>query len=148
MMVKNEEMLDDVIGRCAAVRTLSAARTMTRLYDDALRPVGLTITQFTLLVTIGRARPDSISSISEWLNIDRTSLTRNIKLLEVAGYVKRGDEGQRHRRQIELTSAGHRVLRQAYPLWQAAQERVEGEFSQKGFSEAKKSLRALRTTPV
>ena len=147
MMVKNEDIFDDVIGRCAAVRTLSAARAMTRLFDSALRPVDLTITQFTLLITIGRARPESISKIGDWLNIERTSLTRNIKLLEIAGYVSRGDEGMRRRRQIKLTPAGHGVLRRAYPLWQTAQERVEVEFKEGGYAEAKRSLRTLRTVP-
>lgn len=94
-MAKLDKIFEDVSGRCAAVRTLSAARVMTRHFDEALRSTGLTITQFTLLVTIGMTEPDSISEMGQWLNLDRTTLTRNLKPLETAGYVVRGEEGRR-----------------------------------------------------
>ncbi|KDA03382.1 transcriptional regulator [Hyphomonas oceanitis SCH89] len=145
IMTKMDDLFDDVAGRCAAVRTLGTARVITRHFDDALRPVGLTITQFTLLITIGRMKPESISEIGQWLNIDRTSLTRNLKPLEDAGYVIRGKEGPARKRKIDLTTAGAQILEKAYPLWQRAQGQVEARFPGDAYEEAKLALISLRS---
>lgn len=142
-MTKLNTIFDDVAGRCAAVRTLSASRSMTRHYDDALRPLGLTITQFTLLISIGYMQPESITEIATALNIDRTSLTRNLKPLEAAGYVTRGHEGSQRRRRIELTAAGKQIVSKAYPLWQAAQRQVEAAFGPGDFKDAMATLATL-----
>ena len=145
IMTRMDDLFDDVAGRCAAVRTLGTARVITRHFDVALRPVGLTITQFTLLVTIGQMKPESISQIGQWLNIDRTSLTRNLKPLEDAGYVTRGKEGPARKRKIDLTPAGAQILEKAYPLWQKAQGKVEARFSGDGYNDAKMALKSLRS---
>ena len=78
---------------CSAARLLRAARVLTRHYDEALRPAGITITQFGLLNVIKRAEPESISDIAGILDIDRTTLSRNLKPLEKANLVFRGNEG-------------------------------------------------------
>lgn len=143
-MSEVDALLKDVVGRCTAVRTLSTGRAITRHYDNALRPVGLTITQFSLLVTIGRAKPDSITATGRWLGIDRTSLTRNLKPLEAAGYVVRGAEGAKRQRSISLTPAGRRILKKAYPLWQEAQSEAESQFTGNKHGEAMKALATLR----
>lgn len=134
-------ILDDVIDRCAAVRILSAARTIGRFYDDALRPENLTITQFTLLTTIGKAKPTSISEIGAYLSIDRTTVTRNLKLLEKAGLVTRGIEGPHRMREIRLTEQGIEALERAYPRWRSAQEFVENRLPKTKLNELKAALK-------
>ena len=110
---------------CSAARLLRAARVLTRHYDEALRPAGITITQFGLLNVIKRAEPESISDIAGILDIDRTTLSRNLKPLEKANLVFRGDEGGSRRRRVLLTTLGVAKLEEAIPLWQQAQTRVE-----------------------
>ena len=105
---------------CSAGRLLRAARVLTRHYDDALRPVGITITQFGLLKVIQRLEPESISDIAQALDIDRTTLSRNLKPLEKAGLVFRGSEGESRRRRVLLTTLGVAKLEEAQPFWQAA----------------------------
>lgn len=139
---------DDVIENCAAVRTLSAARSITKIYGDTLKPLGITITQFTLLITIGRVKPQSISEIGKWLNIERTSLTRNIKPLEASGLVTRSNEGPQRRRRIELTKKGEKLLISAYPLWREAQEKVASKFDKDEFQAAMTSLETLSDFPI
>ena len=147
-MVDRFENFDEVIANCAAVRTLSAARAITKIYSDTLRPTGITITQFTLLITIGRAKPESISEIGKWLNIDRTSLTRNLKPLEAAGLVTRANEGPKRKRQIKLTKKGEEVLQSSFPLWQKAQEKVHAKFKNKDFLNAMRALEVLADFPI
>lgn len=110
---------------CSAARLLRAARVLTRHYDEALRPAGITITQFGLLNVIKRAEPESISDIAGILDIDRTTLSRNLKPLEKANLVFRGNEGGSRRRRVLLTTLGVAKLEEAMPLWQQAQTRVE-----------------------
>jgi DNA-binding MarR family transcriptional regulator len=136
-------MLDDVITRCAGVRTLSAARAVNRYFDAALRPAELTITQFTLLVIIAARSPDSISQIGDWLSIERTSVTRNLKPLERRGFVARGAEGAARMRAVSLTKEGLKKLKAAYPLWKVAQGELEGTLDG-DLQSAMKSLAALR----
>ena len=95
---------EDVTQRCTAGRVLRAARRITREYDDALRPVDLTIAQFGLLNAVGRFEPDSISELADLLALERTTLSRNLKPLEKAGLIFRGEEGDGRRRRLLLTT--------------------------------------------
>lgn len=143
-MEKFDHLIDDVVSRCAAVRTLSAARAVTRHYDDALRSVGLTITQFTLLVTIAKVTPQSISEIGELLSMDRTSVSRNLSLLEREGLVTRGGEAKSRKRPVNLTPEGEAKLRDAYHHWQQAQDEIERKFDGSEFDQVMATLRMLR----
>jgi len=135
---------EDVTQRCTAGRLLRAARRITREYDDALRPVDLTIAQFGLLNAVGRFEPDSISELADLLALDRTTLSRNLKPLEKAGLIFRGEEGDGRRRRLLLTTLGVRRLEEAYPLWQEVQNRIEGRLREDGLSQLTAGLKRLR----
>lgn len=137
--------VDDIVARCAALRTLMTARVITRHYDDSLRDVGLTITQFTLLTSIAKIEPDSISELADALYSERTSVTRNLKLLEDVGLLTRTGHTSGRKSGIRLTEAGHAKLRDAYPLWKTAQDKVEALFSEQEYEGAKEALRTLRS---
>ena len=139
-------MTDDIIRRCMAVRTLSAARALARRYDAALRPAGLTGTQFTLLVSIAQSRPQSITQIAEQLFMERSSLTRSAKLLEREGLLERRDEGGARKRALRITPKGRSRLRKAYPLWKKVQEETEAYLGD-ALKDTKQILRLLRTVP-
>lgn len=107
---------------CAAIRR--ADRMITQIYDTILAPSGLHITQFTLLATLAEAGPITINRLAELMVMDRTTLTRNLGPLSKQGWV-RSEEGEDHRqRVVTLTQEGERVLAQARPLWQQAQEHM------------------------
>lgn len=110
---------------CACRQLRAAARKVTRLYDDYLRPLDIRVTQFTVLTAIEHGAPGSISDLAEWLGMERTTLTRNLNLLENQGLVRMGEEGYRRSRHLELTRAGERTLEQARPLWRQAQQELE-----------------------
>ncbi len=117
--------LDDVATNCACLRTRMAARKITRAYDAALRPSGLKITQFTLLVAIAKgAGRASISGLAERLALERTTLVRNLQLLAKDRLIDIGPEGPRRARAITLTTAGRTRLHVALPLWARAQDQL------------------------
>jgi DNA-binding MarR family transcriptional regulator len=106
---------------CLCLHLQRAARATARRFDDALRPVGLTNGQFSLLMSLNRPEPPTIGSISVFLAMDRTTLTANLKPLERRGLIKVTiDADDRRSRRLTLTPAGHAVLHAALPLWKRA----------------------------
>ncbi len=118
--------LDDVQG-CACFNLRAAARALTRAYDEALRPVGLKATQFTILVAISQVdEAVPIGTLAKALSMDRTTLTRNLRPLEKQGLVEILPEGYRRARGMVLTGKGRKVLETAFPLWRQAQKATVG----------------------
>jgi DNA-binding MarR family transcriptional regulator len=112
------------LSACICNKTRVAARVVTRVYDEALRPTGLRATQFALLVTLGNDGAMSIAALAKLMAMDRSTLTRNLRPLEAEGLVARGDEGWRRRRSVAITAKGRASLRQGLPLWRSAQSEV------------------------
>jgi len=105
--------------RCAAVRR--EAVRLARLYDDHLRPHGLTSNQFTLLVTLVRAGPMQMGRLAEWLGIDRTTMSRNIAVGTNRGLLRVAPGKDGRERQVVLTPKGRQAAEAALPAWRAAQ---------------------------
>src|SRR4051812_31593413 len=99
-----------VLDTCMCHKTRMAARAITRSYDDTLRPTGLRATQVSVLAAVGAQGALSIKSLADFLGMDRTTLTRNLRPLEERGYVVLAPE-QRHRsRMLTLTASGSAAL--------------------------------------
>ena len=118
--------LTDVSGRCVAVRTLMTARSVARAFDHALKSVGLTGTQFSLLVAIGAGQYGSISELGERLHIEKSTLSRNLRPLMDAGLIEKDESARGRSILLNLTDAGKTKLDEAYPVWQSVQARLEG----------------------
>jgi DNA-binding MarR family transcriptional regulator len=99
---------------------------LNRIYDDALRPLGINTMQKSLLSNIGRLPAGTgFAELSERLALDRSTLTRNLTTLETAGFVSvTPDEHDRRKRHVCLTEAGRRTVVESEPLWRDAQRRV------------------------
>ncbi|MFC0282835.1 MarR family winged helix-turn-helix transcriptional regulator [Camelimonas abortus] len=129
--------------RCACLEARMTARALTRMYDAALRPARLKATQYSLLAALERGAAGSISALAEALALERTSLTRNLRLLETAGLIAPRPGGGRAVG-YALTEAGRAALAQATPLWRKAQARVLAALGETGQAQAYAGLRALR----
>lgn len=121
-----------------------AARSVARLYDSALRDVGLTNTQFTLLVATGNGGFRSMSELGEILCIDRSTLSRNFKPLIAAGFVVRPDSAKGRSMPLELTEAGRAKVRESYAHWERAQKHMESRLDDRQLSTGRRVLRDLR----
>ncbi|MFQ5520815.1 MAG: MarR family winged helix-turn-helix transcriptional regulator [Candidatus Methylomirabilia bacterium] len=109
---------------CACANLRRAARAVTQLYDEALRPTGLRVTQLTLLVAARRLEPVTVTRLAEATVMDRTTLTRDLKPLEREGFIRIEPGGDRRVREVTLTDQGRKALARALPLWEKAQSRV------------------------
>ena len=108
---------------CACANIRRAARAVTQLYDEALKPSGLRSTQFALLQVLVRAGKATQGRMGEILGIDSTTLSRTLATLESAGWIRSTPGSDRRERYVELTSAGRRLHDRAVPAWEAVQRR-------------------------
>jgi DNA-binding MarR family transcriptional regulator len=110
---------------CLCLHSRRTTRLLTQFYDDALRPTGLRITQFLLLAAIDQAQPVAHQPLADILGMDRTTLTRNLALLDRDGLAviarSKADKRENH---IRLTPSGRRAVQRAMPYWQEAQQQI------------------------
>ena len=100
---------------CLCLHTQRAARAIARRFDDALRPVGLRSGQFSLLISLNRPEPPTVGSVADLLEMDRTTLTANLKPLERRGLLNVTSDAQDRRvRRLSLTEEGLLLLEQAF----------------------------------
>ncbi|ADW68828.1 MarR family winged helix-turn-helix transcriptional regulator [Granulicella tundricola] len=110
---------------CTCYRLRQSARLTTRLYDRHLAPSGLNIGQFGILATLAAMHGQTISNLAAVLQLDRTTLTRNLLPLQKLGLVEVEPGPDKRARSLSLTQPGREALAQAKPLWQAAQQALE-----------------------
>ena len=130
---------------CSTLRR--ATRAVTAMYDAALAPSGLRITQLSVLIALARLGPLAVSRLAAEVALDRSTMGRNLDPLERRGLVriKVGDVDQRER-VAHLTVAGERAIEAARPYWRAAQERIATLVPPSAIRSLADQLGALRST--
>ncbi|WP_322056408.1 MarR family transcriptional regulator [Paraburkholderia sp. J63] len=129
---------------CLCLHMQRAARNLARIFDEALRPLDLTNGQFSLLMSLNRPHPPAMKDVSSLLAMDRTTLTAALKPLERRGLVRvEQDPDDKRSRLIGLTPDGHKLLAQAFPVWQRTHEEVEQQFPPGEVNRLRQQLRAL-----
>jgi DNA-binding MarR family transcriptional regulator len=112
-------------GKCYCISLRKAERRVTSVYDDALKPVGVNVAQFGLMRTIEREAPISLSRIGRLAELDRSTVGRNVKVLERRGLVKTLHGEDQREAVAVLTARGKNVLIDGAPLWDEAQATIE-----------------------
>ncbi len=115
---------DTTLEACACATLRETSRTLTRRYDEALKPSGLLATQYIVLVAIQKEQPATISQLAEMLAMDRTTLTRNLKPLETSGLIVSGKGDDQRQHVVSLTLKGKAAMEKAFPLWHKAQTHI------------------------
>jgi DNA-binding MarR family transcriptional regulator len=132
------------ICNCGALR--QAARRMTKLYDDALAPIGLGINQYSILARLNRVGPSTIQNLARLLVMDRSTLGHLLRPLEKRGFVKlKVSKQDRRSRIVALTQTGAAVVTKARPRWAAAQRRFERTFGKEAALELRTVLKEIAT---
>ena len=129
---------------CLCLHVQRAARALARRFDDALRPLGLTNGQFSLMMSLNRPQPPSMGSVAALLAMDRTTLTAALKPLERRGLVEvTADPTDRRSRLMKLTPAGRTLMSSAVPIWERTHGAVEGLLADGDPDDLRSGLRAL-----
>lgn len=112
---------------CLCLHARRAARKLARVFDDVLRPYGLTNGQFSLLMSLNRPKPSGMGSVASLLAMDRTTLTAALKPLERRGLIGIvADPEDKRSRLLSLTRSGHRLLIRVLPAWKETHSMIEG----------------------
>lgn len=129
---------------CLCLHLQRAARATARIFDDALRPVGITNGQFSLLMSLNRPEPPLMGEIAALLAMDRTTLTAMLKPLQRRGLLDvKTDEADRRGKRLVLLPEGRALLARAVPIWARTEAHVETLLSGSDPERLRQDLRVL-----
>ena len=126
--------IDTIARNCIGVRLRLLNRVVTNFFDDALRPLGLKISQLNILVVtakLGLARP---AQVCEILQLDASTLSRNVKPLQAHGWLEVVPEEDARAQPFRLTAKGKRLIEKAVPAWEEAQRRASELLGEEGLA--------------
>ncbi len=136
--------MNDEFSDCLLLNTVMAARALTRRYDERLRPFGVSLIQFTVLMTVRAQEGDTVSDMAGRIAMDRTTLLRNLDLLVRKGLVKARPAKKGNGREFRLSAQGASLLEKLVPEWKKAQQEIRLLLGERNDQELLEVLRALR----
>ena len=122
---KNEPTIDTIAGECIAVRLRMLNRVITNIYDNALRPLDLKVSQMNILVAAAKMATVRPLEICEYLHLDVSTLSRNVERMKVRGWLEVVPDEDGRSQPFRLTPQGRQLLEKAVPAWTAAQQQVK-----------------------
>ena len=143
-MDRPRSSIDTIAGNCIAVRLRLLNRVVTNLYDDALRPLGLRVSQLNILVVtakLGLARP---AQVCEILQLDTSTLSRNVERMRAHGWLEVVPDEDARAQPFRLTSQGRRLIEKAVPAWEEAQRQAADLLGNEGIALLDKAAKKLR----
>ena len=123
-MEKRTTSIDTISKTCIAVRLRLLNRVVTNFYDDALRPLGLKVSQLNILIVtarLGLARPVQVCDI---LHLDTSTLSRNVERMRAHGWLEVVPGEDARTQSFRLTAQGRRLIERAVPAWEEAQRQA------------------------
>ncbi|MBP2560412.1 DNA-binding MarR family transcriptional regulator [Neorhizobium galegae] len=130
---------------CLCLHVQRAARALARRFDNAMKPIGLTNGQFSLMMSLNRPQPAPMGQVASLLAMDRTTLTAALKVLERRGLVEATvDPKDRRGRLLRLTDDGMTMLSAALPIWIRVHGEIDAELGEGGPEELRATLNTLK----
>src|SRR5215468_6103422 len=142
-MDKSTTSIDTISKTCVAVRLRLLNRVVSSFYDEALRPLGLKVSQLNILIVtakLGLARP---AQVCEILQLDTSTLSRNVKPLQAHGWLEVVPEEDARAQPFRLTPQGKRLIEKAVPAWQEAQRRATELLGEEGIALLNRAAKKL-----
>ncbi len=120
-----DDVLNEMSASCVAGRIRVLNRLVTRIFDEELRDLGLTVAQANVLVVVGRLGPVPMGQVGERLSLEKSTLSRNVERMVRQGWIDAtpGDDGRTQL--LRLTPAGRKLIAASAPAWRRAQGRSE-----------------------
>ena len=142
-MDKPASSIDTIARTCIGARLRLLNRVVTNFYNEALRPLGLKVSQLNILIVTakrGLARP---TPVCELLQLDTSTLTRNVERMRAHGWLELVPDDDARAQPFRLTSRGKQLIERAVPAWQQAQARAEELLGDDGIARLDKAARKL-----
>ena len=133
--MKNDTLTSTVetIGsECIAVRIRLLNRTVTHIFDEALRPLGVKVSQLNVLMVVAKHAPISAGEVARRLNMEKSTLSRNVERMRTHGWLKEsvGDPGRKQ--VLGLAAPGRKLIEKSLPFWKQAQAQTEAVLGPRG----------------
>jgi DNA-binding MarR family transcriptional regulator len=132
MTHKTNKLAAEVVSDCIVTRLRLATRVVTKVYDDALRPFGLTVSQMALLAVAAEGGVIRQAEVGARLQLDDSTLSRNLERMRTKGWLEEVAEADARVHTHQLTESGHALLEQVVPAWRAAQQRAHELLGESG----------------
>src|ERR1700722_19306440 len=136
--------IDTISKTCIAVRLRLLNRVVTNFYDDALRPLGLKVSQLNILIVtakLGLARP---AQVCEFLQLDTSTLSRNVERMRAHGWLEVVPDEDARTQPFRLTTKGRRLIEKAVPAWEEAQRQANDLLGAEGVAPLHRGAKKLR----
>ena len=124
MTDKTKKLAAEAVGGCIVTRLRLATRVITKVYDDALRPFGLTVSQMALLAVAADRGAIRQSEVGTQLQLDNSTLSRNLERMRDNGWLEEVVEDDARVHTHRLTESGKTLLERVMPAWRGAQRRT------------------------
>jgi DNA-binding MarR family transcriptional regulator len=147
-MSLNTTSYQNINAQCCCFSLRKVTRAITQFYDRHLEPADIRATQFTLLLELSSATGKTLTEMAEGLVMDRTTLTRNLKPLEKAGFITTVKLADRRSKGYTLTDRGRQAIEKGIPLWKKAQTSIVGQMTDDRYNRLLEELKALRSMAV
>jgi len=135
------EVARRIATECLAVRVRRLGRVVTRIYDAALAPHGVTTAQLNLLAAIGVADGANQTALGRILDVEKSTLSRDLKRMEHLGWIRSGPASSGRGRSISIAPGGARLLTQVRPAWEKAQRSAQSQLGRGAFGQLRRLLR-------
>lgn len=130
---------------CLCLHVQRAARALARRFDNAMKPIGLTNGQFSMMMALNRPQPATMGQVATLLAMDRTTLTAALKVLERRGLIQiETDPKDRRGKLLRLTNDGMTMLSAALPIWTRVHAEIDAEIGEGGPDRLRKMLGGIR----
>ncbi len=147
-MDKPTTNIDTIARSCIAVRLRLLNRVVTNFYDEALRPLGLKVSQLNILIVaakLGLARPAQVCDI---LQLDPSTLSRNVERMRAHGWLEVMPDTDARAQPFRLTTQGKRLIEKAVPLWEEAQRQASELLGNEGIALLDKVAKKVGMSPT
>lgn len=128
---------------CYCIKLRRAANLVTDLYDGYLAPLGLSVTQYSLLSKLRKLEHCSVSELANYVGLERTTVVRTLKPLIEKGWVEDISSKKVRNRELIVTEDGIRILDQGEPMWIKAQEEIESRIGEEDIDTLNRILSQL-----
>lgn len=123
----------DRMGReCLAMRARLLSRTVTSVFDEALRPLGITIGQLNILAVVAQRGPIAQGEVAQFLSMEKSTMSRNVERMRQHGWLRQAPGGAGRQVLLNVSASGDRTLVRAAPRWSEAQAEVSALLGKRG----------------
>jgi DNA-binding MarR family transcriptional regulator len=126
------EIVEQIASDCIAVRVRLINRVVTAIYDEALRPHGLRVSQGNILVAVARRGGARPADIARLLRMEKSTLSRDVEILKAKGWLRSDPPGGGRNQKLHVTQSGIDLLTQSHPAWESAQSEARRLIGEEG----------------